>query len=156
MSHPLPALNFKSPTAFLSQPQSQNSNRNKINYYQADPAALAAAAPRAKSNVAYQNEVIKYLREVNVDAQCVGWYISTNMGNFVNQNFVENQFFYQRATDEKTVALVFDVSRSSAGSLSIKAYRLSPNFMASYREGKFSTEKYGHFAYCVERTKTDI
>jgi translation initiation factor 3 subunit H len=85
--------------------------------------------------------MIKMLREVNVDAQSVGWYTSTNMGNFINQNFVENQFFFQRAADEKTIALVFDVSRSSAGSLSLKAYRLSPSFMASFRESKFSTER---------------
>ena len=111
-------------------------------YYQQDAAALAAAAPRAKNNVPYQNDMIKYLREVNVDAQSVGWYISTSMGNFVNQNFIENQSFYQRAADEKTVALVFDVSRSSAGSLNLKAYRLSPSFVASYREGKFTTERY--------------
>ena len=111
-------------------------------YYQTDPAALAASAPRAKSNVTYQNEMIKNLKEVNVDAQSVGWYISTSMGNFVNQNFVENQSFYQRAADEKTVALVFDMGKSSAGSLSIKAYRLSPGFIAAYREAKFTTERY--------------
>lgn len=110
-------------------------------YYQADAAALAAAAPRAKNNVAYQNEMIKFLREVNVDAQSVGWYTSTSMGNFINQNFIENQMFFQRAVDEKMVALVFDVSRSSAGSLNLKAYRLTPSFMASYRENKFSTER---------------
>ena len=86
--------------------------------------------------------MIKYLREVNVDAQAVGWYISTSMGNFVNQNFIENQYFFQKATDEKMVALVFDASKSSAGSLNLKAYRLSPTFMVSYRDGKFSTERY--------------
>lgn len=109
-------------------------------YHQQDAASLAAAAPRAKSNVAYQNEMIKFLREVNTDAQNVGWYISCNMGGFINQNFVENQYFYQRAQDERTVALVFDVSRSSQGSLSLKAYRLSPSFMTAYKEGKFTTE----------------
>ena len=127
---------FPYPASVPDQPTPTDS------YHQPDPATLAAAAPRAKSNVAYQNEMIKYLREVNVDAQSVGWYISTSMGNFVNQNFVENQFFFQRAADERMVALVFDVSRSSAGSLNLKAYRLSPSFMASYREGKFSTERY--------------
>ena len=112
-------------------------------YYQQDAAALAAAAPRAKSNVAYQNEMIKLMREVNVDAQSVGWYISTSMGNFVNANFVENQAFFQKQADERTaVALVFDVSRSVVGSLSLKAYRLSEKFLASYREGKFTTERY--------------
>lgn len=110
-------------------------------YHQPDPASLATAAPRAKSNVTYQNEMVKLLREVNVDAQTVGWYMSTNMGNFVSQNFVENQYFYQKASDEKTVALVFDTARSSTGSLSLKAYRLSPAFMTAYKEGKFTAEK---------------
>ena len=124
---------FQYPASVPEQPQDS--------FYPADAAALAAAAPRAKSNVSYQNEMIKMLREVNVDAQSVGWYTSANMGNFINQNFVENQFYFQRVADEKTIALVFDVSRSSAGSLSLKAYRLSPSFMASFREGKFTTER---------------
>jgi len=80
---------------------------------------LAAAAPRAKSNAAYQNEMIKFLREVNVDAQNVGWYTSTSMGNFINTNTIENQFFYQKEPNERTVALVHDVSRSSPPSLSM-------------------------------------
>jgi len=101
---------------------------------------IAAAAPRSKANVAYQNEMIKYLREVNVDANNVGWYTSANMGNFVNTSLVENQYHYQKEVNEKTVALVHDVSRSSQGALSLRAFRLSPNFMAAYKEGKFTTE----------------
>jgi len=102
---------------------------------------LAAAAPRAKANAAYQNEMIKFLREVNVDANNVGWYTSTSMGNFVNANTIENQYFYQKEMNERTVALVHDVSRSSQGSLSLRAFRLSPGFMAAYKEGKFTTER---------------
>lgn len=103
---------------------------------------LAASAPRQKSNAAYQNEMIKYLREVNVDANNVGWYMSTDMGHFVNQHMIENQYFYQRDMNERTVALVYDVSRSVQGSLSLKAFRLSPIFMAAYKEGKFTSERY--------------
>ena len=102
---------------------------------------LAAAAPRAKANAAYQNEMIKFLREVNVDANNVGWYTSTSMGNFVNTNTIENQYFYQKEMNERTVALVHDVSRSSQGSLSLRAFRLSPSFMAAYKESKFTTER---------------
>ena len=105
-----------------------------------DATTLALQVPRSKGSVLYQNEMIKYLREVNVDAQGVGWYMSASMGNFVTSAFVENQVFYQKATEERGVALVFDVSRSSAGSLNLKAYRLSPGFMAAYKEGKFLTE----------------
>merc|ERR1712230_97986 len=100
----------------------------------------AAAAPRAKSNTQYQTEMIKMLREVNVDANNVGWYTSANLGNFVTTNFIENQFHYQKELNEKTVALVHDVSRSSQGILSIRAFRLSPQFMTAYKENKFTTE----------------
>lgn len=107
-----------------------------------DTSNMAAAAPRAKANVAYQAEMIKHMRDVNVDANNVGWYTSTNMGNFVNLNTIENQFFYQKDLNEKTVALVYDVNRSSQGCLSVRAFRLSPLFMQSYRENKFTTERY--------------
>jgi translation initiation factor 3 subunit H len=126
-----------------SAPDAHTSNPSDP-YHHQDQAALALAAPIAKTSVAYQNEMIKYLREVNVDAQSVGWYMSCSMGNFVSKAFIENQARCQQGQDERTVALVFDVSRSSQGGLSLKAYRLSPAFMASWKEKdtKFTTEKY--------------
>lgn len=103
----------------------------------------AAIAPRAKSNLVYQNEMIKSLREVNVDANNVGWYTSANMANFINLSLIENQFFYQNEINERTICLVHDVSRSAQGAMSLRAFRLSPTFMAAYKEGaaKFTTEK---------------
>jgi translation initiation factor 3 subunit H len=109
--------------------------------HQTDASSLAAA-PRAKANIAYQNEMIRHLKEVNVDANNVGWYTSASMGNFITLPFVENQYHYQRDND-KTVALVHDVSRSSQGALNLRAFRLSPEFMAAYKEGKFTTERSG-------------
>lgn len=111
------------------------------NYGQDSASNLAAAAPRAKANAVYQSEMIKFLREVNVDANNVGWYTSTSMGNFININTIENQFFYQKELNERTVALVYDLSRSSQGSLSLRAYRLSPSFMTAYKEGKFTIDR---------------
>lgn len=139
---------FPYPASIPETSSTQQDQSYQQQQAQSDPAALAAAAPRAKSNVAYQNEMIKLMREVNVDAQAVGWYISTSMGNFVNLNFVENQAYFQKLQpqapgDERTgVALVFDVSRSVAGSLTLKAYRLGEKFLVAWREGKFSTERY--------------
>lgn len=102
---------------------------------------LAASAPRSKQNIAYQNDMIKYLREVNVDANSVGWYTSTSMGNFVNASMIENQYHYQKEMNERTVALVYDVSRSVQGSLSLRAFRLSPLFMSAFKENKFTTDR---------------
>ncbi|KAJ5135826.1 JAB1/Mov34/MPN/PAD-1 [Penicillium bovifimosum] len=100
----------------------------------------AAAAPRAKANAAYSAEMIRMLREVNTDANNVGWYTSANMGNFVNMNVIENQFYYQSQLNERTVALVHDISRSAQGSLSLRAFRLSQKFMTAFKENKFTSE----------------
>lgn len=108
--------------------------------HQNDVSQLAAAAPRQKANITYQNEMIRHLKEVNVDANNVGWYTSATMGNFVNLSFIENQFHYQK-DNENTVALVYDASKSSQGNLTLRAFRLTNNFMAAYKEGKFTTER---------------
>lgn len=121
----------------------------------------AAAAPRAKANAAYSAEMIRMLREVNTDANNVGWYTSANMGNFVNMNVIENQFYYQSQLNERTVALVHDVSRSAQGSLSLRAFRLSAKFMAAFKENKFTSEEYvqcpGHSPNEISRiSNTDM
>ena len=124
---------FPFPTIDLPATDSYHDNNAPSNY--------AAAAPRAKANTTYQAEMIRNLREVNVDANNVGWYMSANMGNFINANMIENQYYYQKELNERTVAIVHDVSRSSQGGLSLRAFRLSTAFMTAYKEGKFTTER---------------
>ena len=131
---------FPFPTIELPTPENTHHDNNSSNAATA-AANLAGAAPRAKSNAAYQIDMIRKLREVNVDANNVGWYTSANVGNFVNLNMVENQYYYQKELNERTVALVHDVGRSAQGSLSLRAFRLSAAFMAAYKEGKFTTER---------------
>jgi translation initiation factor 3 subunit H len=125
---------FPFPVADVVTTSDSNSQRE-----QDASAAAAAAAPRQKASIAYQAEMIQHLKEVNVDANSVGWYTSAAMGNYINVNFVENLFHYQK-DNEKAVALVYDVSKSSQGSLSLKAFRLTPVFVVAFREGKFTTE----------------
>lgn len=108
--------------------------------HQNDASLIAAAAPRQKSNIAYQNDMIRHLKEVNVDANNVGFYTSATMGNFVNLSFIENLYFYQKEQNQ-TVALVYDASKSSQGNLTLRAFRLTSNFMSAFKEGKFTTER---------------
>lgn len=124
---------FPFPTADVANVEGSNTHQN-------DASALAAAAPRAKANLVYQADMIRHLKEVNVDANNVGWYTSASMGNFVNLNFIENQYHYQK-DNEKTVALVHDVSRSAQGALNLRAFKLSQNFMVAFKEAKFTTER---------------
>ncbi|KAI5308329.1 hypothetical protein KEM55_005994 [Ascosphaera atra] len=81
------------------------------------------------------------LREVNVDAQNAGWYTSANMGNFINLNTIENQFHYQKDANEKTVVLVHDVSRTAQGAFTLRAFRLSSQFITAFKEKKFTAEQ---------------
>lgn len=121
-------------------PTPETTHVDSFNNHRDDTSSLAAAAPRAKSNLVYQTEMIRHLKEVNVDANGVGFYTSATMGNFVNLNFIENQYHYQKES-EKNVALVHDVSRSSQGALNMRAFKLSAAFMAAFKEGKFTTER---------------
>lgn len=116
-------------------PDTSSSDQHQQN----DASALAAAAPRQKANTTYQNDMIRHLKEVNVDANNVGWYTSATMGNFVNINFIENQIHYQKE-NPATVALVYDAAKSSQGNLTLRAFRLTPNFVAAHKDGKFTTE----------------
>ena len=127
---------------------------NLDGHHDSNIANYAAAAPRAKNNISYQNEMIRNLREVNIDANNVGWYMSASMGNFINLNLIENQYHYQKDLNERTVALVHDVSRSSQGSLSLRAFRLSTIFMAAYRDQKFTTERLASFSCFICLTLT--
>lgn len=106
-----------------------------------DYSVTAASAPRAKANIVYQADMIRNLKEVNVDANCVGWYTSATMGNFVTPTFIENQVHYQRENDG-AAALVYDSSRSAQGATNLRAFRLSNAFLAAHKEGKFTTERY--------------
>ncbi|KAF9095826.1 hypothetical protein BGX29_008392 [Mortierella sp. GBA35] len=87
----------------------------------------------------YQVQMMRCLREVNVDDNSVGWYQSTNMGNFMNQSLIEHQFEFQQALS-KSVLIIHDVARSSMGNINLRALRLTPAFMKLYKEKKFTTE----------------
>lgn len=105
--------------------------------------SAAAGVPRSRQALHYQAEMVKCLREINVDANVVGWYQSANLGNFISKDFVENQYAYQSSTqyNERTVVLVHDAARSAQGALALRAFRLTKEFMNAMKEGKFTTER---------------
>jgi len=81
----------------------------------------------------YQMEMMKMLREVNVDNNCVGWYKSIYAGSFCQTPLVETQFSYQDNLCNNCVVLLYDPSAICNGKLSVKAYQLSEQFITSYR-----------------------
>jgi len=88
----------------------------------------------------YQIEMMRCLREVNVDNNTVGWYSSTYMGSFINEGSIETQYNYQAKINNKCVMIVYDPLKTSQGILLLKGYRLTLAFMESYKTQTFTKE----------------
>jgi translation initiation factor 3 subunit H len=90
--------------------------------------------PDADPTAEYQWEMMKCLREVNVDSNIVGWYQTSYLGSFVSASMLETQFTYQSAV-ARSVLLLYDPVRTKQGALSLRAFRLSRQTMELFRAG---------------------
>lgn len=84
----------------------------------------------------YQLEMMKMLREVNVDNNCVGWYQSMYLGSYSTASLLENQLSYQTDLSPNAVALLYDPMQTAHGNLVLKCLRLTPTVMKLMRESK--------------------
>ncbi|PIO40530.1 hypothetical protein AB205_0031010 [Aquarana catesbeiana] len=105
---------------------------------------LVDIAGQRWGSVQYQMEMMRSLRHVNIDHLHVGWYQSTYYGTFVSRALLDSQFSYQHAIEE-SVVLIYDPIKTAQGSLSLKAYRLTPKLMEVCKEKDFSVEGYREF-----------
>jgi translation initiation factor 3 subunit H len=87
----------------------------------------------------YQIDMMRCLREVNVDNNLVGWYQSAFLGSFFSEQMIETQVNYQLKIN-KCVVIVYDPLRTANGSLSLKAFRLQDSFVELYRKESFTQE----------------
>lgn len=87
----------------------------------------------------YQLTMMRRLRRVNVDHFHVGWYQSSNVGNFLSMALLESQYHYQTSIEE-SVVVIYDTQKSGRGFLCLKAYRLTPQAIQMYKDGDFTPE----------------
>jgi translation initiation factor 3 subunit H len=88
----------------------------------------------------YQLEMMRCLREVNVDNNTVGWYQSTLLGSYQTVELIETFMNYQENI-RRCVCIIYDPSRADQGVLALKALKLSDSFMELYRSNNFTGEK---------------
>jgi len=81
----------------------------------------------------YQYDMLRRLREVNVDSNTVGWYQTTHLGQFFSNTIIETQYMYQTQIPH-SILLVYDPLQSAIGKPAFKALRLTPQFMAKRME----------------------
>jgi translation initiation factor 3 subunit H len=73
----------------------------------------------------YQLEMMRMLREVNVDNNCVGWYQSMYLGIYSTSSLLENQWSYQTDLSPTAVVILYDPMQTSNGNMVLKCYRLT-------------------------------
>ena len=73
----------------------------------------------------FQLEMMRMLREVNVDNNCVGWYQSMYLGSYSTASFLENQLSYQTDLSANAVVILYDPMQTAHGSLMLKCFRLT-------------------------------
>ncbi|KAI9140514.1 hypothetical protein BKA69DRAFT_1079364 [Paraphysoderma sedebokerense] len=80
----------------------------------------------------YQIDMMKCLREVNVDSNNVGWYQSAPLGSFFNPSCVNIQRDFQLSIGQ-SVVIEYDPVRSTRSQLSLRAFQLTSNFLELYK-----------------------
>lgn len=92
----------------------------------------------------FQLEMMKMLREVNVDNNCVGWYQTMYLGSYSTSSLVENQLSYQTDLSPNAVVLLYDPIQTAHGNLVLKCFRLTEEcvrFKASGKNGYMDPSK---------------
>jgi len=83
----------------------------------------------------YQIDMLRRLREVNVDSNTVGWYQTTHLGQFFSDAVIDTQYLYQTQIP-RSALLVYDPLQAAIGKSAFKAFRLTAEFMSRNRESK--------------------
>jgi translation initiation factor 3 subunit H len=101
----------------------------------ADEAAVEDEAA-ALDGHEFQIEMMKMLREVNVDNNCVGWYQSMYLGTHSTSTVLENQLSYQTDLSPNAVVILYDPMQTAHGNLVLKCYRLTEEAVQLKQSGK--------------------
>jgi len=73
----------------------------------------------------FQLEMMRMLREVNVDNNCVGWYQCMYLGIYSTSSLLDTQLSYQTDLSPNAVVILYDPMQTSHGNLVLKCYRLT-------------------------------
>jgi len=85
----------------------------------------------------YQLDMMRCLREVNVDNNTIGWYQSSVMGAFQTMEMIETFVSYHDSI-KKCICLVYDPQKSTRGYVAVRAVRLRDSFIDLFKEQKLT------------------
>jgi translation initiation factor 3 subunit H len=91
----------------------------------------------------YQLEMMRMLKDVHVDNNCVGWYQSMYLGIFSTASLLEEQLGYQTDLSPNAVVLLYDPMQTTHGNLVLKCLRLTEECLKlSTADGKSNSNAF--------------
>lgn len=86
----------------------------------------------------FQIEMLKALREANVDNNQIGWYTSTYLGACTKDVILTQYDFQSSPIGANAVVISYDPLRSTTGNVALKALRLTGKFMRAMNAKRVS------------------
>jgi len=102
------------------------------------PSLTAEDESGAPETANYQLEMMRCLREVNVDNNTVGWYQSTNYGSFETIELLDTFINYHESI-RRCVCIIYDPRAAKSGQLGLRAIRLRDSFIELYKANEHLT-----------------
>lgn len=98
-----------------------------------------------KNTMQYIGEMLRLLRQVNIEISPAGLYQGCFLGPFLNSAVVDSlntlSIMVERENENGTaVLIVLDYGQLAQGNTLARAFRLSPSFIDAYRKGKITTQ----------------
>jgi len=95
----------------------------------------------SKTIASYQKGMLNALKEVEPgDGVIVGFYQSNTLGAFFKQSLLDLQSIHRERLRHGGVVVVHDITQASRGNAAFRAFRLTKQFYAEYKSGKFTTQ----------------
>jgi len=122
------------------QPRSSDSDSDEdtpeFDENEEDAAQTIKGANAYQNN--YQQQMLKMMKAVNVDANIVGWYQSMFLGTFCSSQLLETQLSHQVELSDNAVVLLYDpvqTANNAKGEVVCKAFRLTKEFVDQKASG---------------------
>ena len=90
------------------------------------------------SSTDYETLMLKSFRSSGIDHGIIGWYMNSSFPNgFLSTHFLETQMTFQK-TIQNSIFICYDSVQAQLGSLGIRAFRITPEFVTYVRDHKSS------------------
>lgn len=113
----------------------------KITHSYKYPSFQAGQPPlRIRYNQGFHDALVQNLKDAEVSVQNFGWFQTTEQGKFVSEYLLSALAQAQLKSSPNSVLIVHDPSKAAYGVLSLRAFRLTKDYLQAYIDNKFTPE----------------